>query len=43
MCKVTIYKNNINTVSDEINSKLNNDLTVNQAKLHLRVQKTVPS
>lgn len=35
MCKVTIYKNNINTAS-EINSMENNDHPFNQAKLHLR-------
>lgn len=32
----TIYKNKTNAVSDEINSTVNNDHTVTQAKLHLR-------
>lgn len=43
MCGVTIYKNKINIVSDEINSMLNNDHTVTQAKLHLRECKNCPS
>lgn len=43
MCGVTMYKNNINTVSDEINSMVNNDHTVTQAKLHLRECKNCPS
>lgn len=40
----TLYtKNKINTVSDEINSIVNNDHTVTQAKLHLReCKKTGP-
>lgn len=35
MCKVTIYKNNINTAS-ETNRAVNKDHPFNQAKLHLR-------